>query len=196
MDIRAWIVDRPLTVDYGRAGNVQWQPESTQPVRVRARQEFTDDIEDLVVRMSDPEEVLIPDLADSAATSPGVYRGRLAELDYRSQATAWCCACAQGTRASSLSISQNDRVEHGVFLSADYRLRPRLTVFLQGLEQKRKFLTRGTASTTTTSRAWRHLPDDRHLSWEAEVDRNVRDSTLSDPRYRENAVQFTIIWKR
>jgi len=36
----------------------------------------------------------------------------------------------------------------------------------------------------------------RHWSWEAEVDRNVRDSTLSDPRYRENAVQFTIIWKR
>ena len=82
-------------------------------------------------------------------------------------------------------------------MSAEYRLRPRLTLFVQGLEQKREFLTQEErVDRDHVYSLGVNYQMTRHLSWEAEVDRNVRDSNLSDPRYRENAVQFTIIWKR
>ena len=177
---------------------VQWQPDPRNRLRLRARQEFTDDIEDLVVRMSDPEEALIPDLADSAATSPGVYRGRFVELDYRYSGDRLVLRLRpRYARKLFIDFPQNDRVERGVFLSAEYQLLPRLTVFLQGLEQKREFLTQGIrVDKDHIYGLGVNYQMTRHWSWEAEVDRNVRDSTLSDPRYRENAVQFTIIWKR
>jgi hypothetical protein len=194
-------LDRELAADHSitvARAYVQWQPTPRNRFRVKARQEFTDDIEDLVVRMSDPEEALIPDLADSIATSPGVYRGRLAELDYRFSGDRLVLRLRpRYARKLFIDFPQNDRVERGIFLTADYRLRPRLTVFFQGLEQKREFLTSENRVDNDHIYALGVTYQmTRHLSWEAEVDRNVRDSTLSDPRYRENAVQFTIIWKR
>ena len=194
-------LDRDLAPDASitiARATVQWQPDPRNRVRLRARQEFTDDVEDLVVRLSDPEEALIPDLADSAAASPGVYRGRLAEVDYRFSGDRLVLRLRpRYARKLFIDFPQNDRVERGVFLSAEYRVRPRLTVFFQGLEQKREFLTQeNRVDKDHVYGLGVNYQMTRHLSWEAEVDRNVRDSTLSDPRYRESAVQFTIIWKR
>jgi hypothetical protein len=194
-------LDRDLASDASTTivrASVQWQPSPRSRFRVRARQEFTDDVEDLIVRLSDPEEALIPDLADSATASPGVYRGRLAEVDYRFSGDRLVLRLRpRYARKLFIDFPQNNRVERGVFVSAEYRLRPRLTVFAQGLEQKREFLTQEErVDKDHVYSLGVNYQMTRHLSWEAEVDRNVRDSTLSDPRYRENAVQFTIIWKR
>jgi hypothetical protein len=194
-------LDRDLAPDASTTiarATLQWQPDPRNRFRLRARQEFTDDVEDLVVRLSDPEEALIPDLADSAAASPGVYRGRLAELDYRFSGDRLVLRLRpRYARKIFIDFPQNNRVERGVFMSAEYRLRPRLTLFVQGLEQKREFLTQEErVDRDHVYSLGVNYQMTRHLSWEAEVDRNVRDSNLSDPRYRENAVQFTIIWKR
>ena len=176
---------------------VQWQPDPRNRFRLRARQEFTDDIEDLVVRLSDPEEALIPDVAESSAVSPGVYRGRVADVDYRFSGDRLVLHLRpRYARKLFFDLPQDNRVEHGVLMSAEYRLRPRLTLFFQGLELKREFLTQDRVDRDHVYGLGVEYQLTRHLSWEAEVDRNVRDSNLSDPRYRENAMQFTIIWKR
>ena len=194
-------LDRDLADDASTTiarATVQWQPDPRNRFRLRARQEFTDDVEDLVVRLSDPEEALIPDLAESATASPGVYRGRMAELDYRFTRERLVLRLRpRYARKIFVDFLQNDRVERGVFLSADYRLRPRLTVFLQGLDQEREFLTEeDRVDRDHIYGVGMNYQLTRHWSWDAQVNRNVRDSTQPEARYRETAVQFTIIWKR
>jgi hypothetical protein len=176
---------------------IQWQPDSRNQFRVRARQEFTDDVQDLVLRLRDPEEALIPDVAVSSAVTPGVYLGRLADIDYRYTGGRMALRLRpRYHRMLFVDNPGNDRIERGVYLRGDYRLTPRVTLFLEGLELKREFLSQEQNDRDHVYGLGVDYQLTRHWSWQAEVDHNVRESDLPDARYRENAVLFTIIWKR
>ena len=89
-----------------------------------------------------------------------------------------------------------DRTERGAFFQIDYRPRPRMNVFLSGSARKREFLTRDEEHRDRVYSLGIDYQLTRHWGYRAEAIWNERDSNLSDPRYKENAVQLTVWWKR
>lgn len=178
---------------------VQWQPNSRNRVRFRARHQFADQVQDLVVRLREPDESLVPDLVDSSSSlvSAGVYRQRDAELDYRYRGE------RVGLRVRPLyrelrylDRTDADRTEHGTFFQVDYRLRPLVTVFFTGSLRDRDFLNRNEVDRDRVYSLGLSYQMTRHWGWRAEAIRNERKSNVSDQVYKENAVFLTVWWQR
>lgn len=180
---------------------IQWQVSPRSRLRFRGRHQFADEVQDLVVRLSDPEESLVPDLVDAASTlvTSGVYRQRDVELDYRYTGERFGFRVRpQYRRLLYLDRDDPNRIERGVFYQVDYHPRPRMLVFFNGSARKREFL-----SVARGERDFDHVYHlgvdyqlTRHWGWRAEAIKNDRSSNLSDPVYKENAVQLTVWWKR
>ena len=178
---------------------MQWQPNSRNRVRFRARHQFADQVQDLVVRLRDPDESLVPDLVDSSSSlvSSGVYRQRDVELDYRYRGE------RVGFRVRPLyrelryiDRADADRTERGAFFQVDYRLRPLVTVFLTGSLRNREFLSRNEEDRDRVYSLGISYQMTQHLGWRAEAIRNERKSNIPDPEYTENAVFLTLWWQR
>lgn len=178
---------------------VQWQPNSRSRVRFRARHQFADQVQDLVVRLREPDESLVPDLVDSSSSlvSAGVYRQRDVELDYRYSGECF------GFRVRPLyrelryiDRSDGDRTERGTFFQVDYRLRPLVTVFFTGSLRNREFLARNEDDRDRVYGLGLNYQMTRHWGWRAEALRNERKSNVPDQEYTENAVFLTVWWQR
>ncbi|QSX77676.1 porin family protein [Agrilutibacter solisilvae] len=195
-------LDRELADDESMTifrATVQSQLSSRSRLRFRLRHEFSDEVQDMVVRLSDPDEALIPDLLDvsSSLVSAGVYEQRAAELDYRYTGERVMLRLRPiYRRLSYLDRTDADRSERGIFFQADYRLRPLVTVFIGGSFRKRDFDSIDERDHDRVIRVGFDQQLSRHWGWRAEALRNERDSNLPDPRYKENAVQVTVWWKR
>lgn len=176
---------------------VVWNISPRSRLRLRARHQFADAVQDLVVRLRDPNEAPIPELAEFSAVTSGVYRERYYDVDYRFTGD------SIGIRVRPLSrrlryvdSPGNDRSERGAYLQADYRLRPRMKVFFQGFARERDFLSRPQHDEDRVYGLGVDYQLTRHWSWRAEANRNTRESNIEDARYKENVVQFTVVWKR
>jgi hypothetical protein len=180
---------------------VQWQITPQSRLRLRARQQFADEVQDLIVRLSDPEEALVPDLVDAASTlvTAGVYRQRDVQLDYRYAGDRFGFRLRPMYRRF-IYIDREDanRTERGVFLQVDYHPRPRMNVFLNGSVRTRDFLSvaRAERDVDHVYRLGVEYQLTRHWGWRAEAIKNNRSSSQPDPVYRENAVQLSAWWKR
>lgn len=178
---------------------VQWQPDSRNRVRLRARHQFADQVQDLVVRLREPDESLVPDLVDTASSlvSSGVYRQRDVELDYRYRGE------RAGLRVRPLyrqlryiDRADANRTERGVFFQVDYRLRPLVTVFLTGSLRDREFLSRSEEDRDRAYSLGVSYQMTRHWGWRAEAIRNERESNVPDQEYTENALLLAVWWQR
>ncbi|GAB3384623.1 hypothetical protein [Lysobacter fragariae] len=178
---------------------VQWQISPQSRLRFRGRHQFADEVQDLVVRLSDPDESIVPDLvtASSSLVTAGVYRQRDMQLDYRFTGERFDFRLRpQYRRLLYIDRPDGDRTERAVFYQVDYHLRPRVTVYFSGAIRKREFLSRDEHDLDHVYRLGVDCQLTRHWGWRAEAVRNERDSNLSDPRYKENAVMLTVWWKR
>ena len=177
---------------------VEWQPTSQSRFRLRARQQFGDEVQGLIFRLSDPEEDLIADPADfSPVVSGGVYRLRHAELDYRfTGARAGLRVRPLYRRFRYLDQTSADRDERGVMVQASYRLGSRTDVFVDGSLRERDFLLDGEEQRDHVYGLGFEHRLTRHWGLRGEVFRNDRDSNVADSRYNENGFLLTIWWKR
>lgn len=178
---------------------VQWQPNSRNRIRLRARHQFADQVQDLVVRLRDPDESLVPDLVDSSSSlvSSGVYRQRDLELDYRYRGE------IVGFRARPLyrqlryiDRGDADRTERGAFFQLDYRPRPQVTMFLTGSLRNREFQSRNEEDRDRVYSLGFSYRMTQHWGWSAEAIRNKRTSNDPDQAYTENSVFLTVWWQR
>lgn len=178
---------------------VQWQITPESRLRFRARRQFADEVQDLIIRLSDPDEDLVPDLVSAGASlvTGGVYRQRAVELDYRFTGERFGFRVRPIYRRL-LYIDRDDqnRTERAVVFQVNYRVRPTINVFLNGAERKREFLSRDETDRDHVYGLGIDYQMTRHWGWRAEVIRNDRSSNLADPRYEENAAQLTVWWKR
>lgn len=185
-----------LSMTIARA-TVQWQPSSKSRLRLRGRYQFADEVQDLIVRLRDPSEALTPELADTAAVTPGVYRERFFDVDYRFTGDRVGIRLRpMSRRLRFVDNPGSDRNERGVVVRLDYRVRPRMKVFATGFGRDRDFQTLPREDADRVYAAGVDYQLTRHWSWRAEAIRNTRDSNLQGQSYDENAVQFTVFWKR
>lgn len=179
--------------------SAQWQVTRESRLRLRARRQFADEVQDLILRFSDPEEDLVPALADSGSSqvSGSVYRLRDVELDYRYSGDRVDFRLRpRDRRRVFIDSGDSNRTERGVSYRVGYLLRPRMTVFLDGLVQKRNFYNRGQRDLDRVNRLGLTYQMTRHWGWSAEVIHNERQSNLLDPVYVERVAQVTVWWKR
>ncbi|GAB3751546.1 hypothetical protein GCM10028795_19740 [Lysobacter olei] len=182
----------------GRA-TVHWRISPDSRVRIRARQHFSDEVQDLMLRFSDPDEALVPVLADPGASqiSGRVYRLKELELDYRYSGERVSFRLRpRERRREYIGNGESNRTDRGVSAAIGYRLRPRMTVSLEGLVQKRDFVNRGQEDTDRVYRLGLDYQMTRHWGWSADLIQNNRESNLLDPVYKERVAQFTVWWKR
>lgn len=178
---------------------VEWHPTQHSRLRLRVRREFSDQVQDMVVRLSDPDEALVPDLVDpsSSLVTAGVYRQRAVDMSYRFNSERFTLrARPLYRRLTYLDRPDADRTERGAIVMLDYRVRPLLSLFVSGSYRKRRFLNFDQQDTDHVYSVGVNQQLSRHWGWRAEAIRNERDSNVPDPSYTENAVQLTIWWKR
>lgn len=177
---------------------VEWQATAQSRLRVRARQQFGDEVQGLIFRLSDPEEDLVPDPVDYApVVTGGVYRLRHAEVDYRfTGQRAGLRLRPIYRRFRYIDETGADRDERGLSAQASYRLGPRTDVFLDAATRERDFLLDGEEQRDRVYGLGFDHRLSRHWGLRGEVFRNHRDSNVADSRYRENGFLLTIWWKR
>lgn len=178
---------------------VQWQPTSRSRFRLRARNQFADEVQDLVVRLRDPDESLIPDLVDAtdSLVTAGVYKQRMADFEYRFSGERTVLRFRPMARKFEyIDRPDADRSENGFFFQADYRLRPLLNVVLSSSIRRREFDLDGQVDIDHFYSIGFDHQLGRNWGWSAEVLRNDRNSNVPDARYRENAVLASVWWRR
>ncbi|WP_198032431.1 hypothetical protein [Aerolutibacter daejeonensis] len=202
VDLGGARVDRDLASDANTTIarlTVEWQPNTSSRLRLRARRQFADEVQDLILRLSDPEEALVADLADpgSSQVSGSVYRQRDVELDYRYRGERFSFRVRPRDRnLDYLSRDDSSRTERSMAFQMGYLLRPRLNTFVDGLVRVRDFSTRDQRDIDHIYRLGVDYQVTRHWGWRAELIRNKRDSNLDDPYYVEHVAQMTVWWKR
>jgi len=180
-------------------GLVQWTPNSRSRFRLRARNQFADDVQDMVVRLRDPDEDLIPDLIDatSSLVSSGVYKQKMADGEYRYSGNRTTFRFRPSYRQFKyIEGRDSDRTESAIFMQADFQLRPLLTAFANGSWRRREFEIGGQEDKDHYYSVGIEQQLTRHWGWRGELIRNERDSNVADAVYKENAVYATIWWRR
>lgn len=177
--------------------SVLWQITPQHRLRFRGRHQYADEVQDLIIRLDDPDETLIPDLAEDSVVTGGVYKQRDYELDYRYTGDRVSLRVRpRDRRFLYIDNSDSDRKERSVTYQIDYRLRPRVTVFFSGLWRERDFLNRDQEDVDHVYRIGIDHQLTRHWGWRAQAMSNDRDSNLADPFYEETAVQLAAWWRR
>ena len=179
-------------------GVFQWDVNPESRFRVRARRQFADEVQDLIVRLSDPDETLTPDLVDASSSlvTGGVYRQKDAEIDYRVNGERFGFRARPRYRSLDyIESTSNDRTERSVAFQLSYRLTPLTTLAFSGMERERNFET-GQEDRDHVYSLGIEQQRTRHLGWRAAILKNDRDSNQPDPEYKENAFYLTIWWKR
>jgi len=176
----------------------QWQITPESRLRLRARRQFADEVQDLVVRLSDPDESLIPELVDASSSlvTGGVYRQEDAELDYRFTGERFGFRVRPRHRTFDyIDTSSNDRDERSVAFQASYRLTALTALAFNGMVRDRDF-DNGQSDRDHVYSFGIEQQRTRHWGWRASVLRNNRSSNQPDPEYKEKAAYLTIWWKR
>lgn len=177
----------------------QWQISSRSRLRFRGRHQFADEVQDLIVRLSDPEESLVPDLAESSSSfvTGGVFRQRALELDYRFTGERFGLRVRPMHRQLRyIDQPDSDRDERGASVQVNYRLQPTVNVFATGSVRDRDFLNRDEEHRDRIYGIGIDRQLNSHWGVRAEALRNHRGSNVPDARYRENTVQLAVWWKR
>ncbi|MFC5578040.1 hypothetical protein ACFPOA_08475 [Lysobacter niabensis] len=186
------------TISIERA-TIDWQISPRSRLRFRGRHQFADEVQDIVVRLREPDEDLVPDLVDASSSlvSGSVYRQRDVELDYRFTGGRYSFRMRpRDRRFVYIDNGDQDRKERGVYYQVGYRLRPTMNLTFSGSWRERDFLNRDEKDIDHIySLAFDHQWT-RHWGWSAEIIMNNRDSNLADPVYNENAALLNIWWQR
>lgn len=187
--------DESITV--ARA-EVEWQPNQRNRLRLRGRHQFGDEVQGIIVRLSDPDEELIPDLVDTSSqlVTAGAYRVRQVEADYRyTGERVGFRLRPMHRRFRYIDRADADRTEDGILAQASYRLGPRTNAIFTGSVRDRDFVRDEKQRDHVYSLGFDHQMT-RHWGLRGEVFRNERDSDVADSRYEENGALLTVWWKR
>lgn len=178
---------------------VQWQITRQSRLRARARHQFADEVQDLIVRLGDPDESLVPELVESSSTlvSGGVYRQRDAELDYRFTGERITFRARPRTREFRYLDSPNsNRSERGMLVQVTYRFNPLTSLVFSGTVRRREFDVGGEEDRDRIFSIGIQQQRTRHWGWRAEALSNRRSSNQPDPEYSEHAFLLSAWWKR
>ncbi|GAB3094322.1 hypothetical protein GCM10027159_11120 [Lysobacter terrae] len=176
-----------------------WRINQQNRLGLRIRKQFADDVQDLVVRLSDPDETLVPDLVDpsSSRVTAGVYRQRDGEADFRHTGDRFGFRVRPYyRRLRYIEGLLDDRNESGVVSQVSYRLTPLTRVYLNASFRKRDFQNTDREDRDHVYTLGVEQQRTRHWGWSAQIYHNNRDSNQPDPVYQEKAVQVTVWWKR
>lgn len=177
---------------------LQWRITPASRLRLRARRQFADEVQDMIVRLSDPDESLIPELVDASSSlvTGGVYRQREMEVEYRFNGERFGLRARPRYRTFDyLDTTSNDRTERSFTYQLSYRLTPLTSVVLNGMERNRDF-DNGQEDRDHVYSLGVEQQRTRHWGWRAVVLRNERESNQPDPEYKESVVYLTLWWKR
>lgn len=177
---------------------VSWQAAARSDLRLRSRHEFSDAVQDLIVRHGDLSEALIPELAEPGLlVSSGIYRQRYYDLQFRHRGDRFTWRVRPSyQRVRYLGDSLGDRNARGATLQVDYRAHPRLTFSAQASGRNREYLLQPREDRDRTYSLGAEYRSSRHLSWRAEAVHAKRDSTALGSSFSENHLRFTVIWTR
>lgn len=179
-------------------GGVGWQATARSRVGVNARYQLADAVQDMVIRTDDLNDPIIPELSTSSVlVSPDVYRERWLDVDYRYRGDRLNLRVREYyRRARYVDDPTNNREDRGIFGEARYRLSPTLTASFVASARNREFQNSQREDDDRFYSVGCDYQSNRHLSWRASVYRNTRDSTETSRRYKENAFQLAVIWRR
>jgi hypothetical protein len=179
-------------------GSVRWQATSRSSIGLNARNQLADAVQDMVIRTEDLNDPIVPELSTSSVlVSPDVYRERWLDVDYRYRGDRLNLRLRQHyRRARYVGGPANNRVDHGSYVEARYRLSPTLTASLLASARNREFLGSQREDDDRFYSVGVDYQSNSHLSWRASVYRNTRDSNEISPRFKENAFQLAVIWRR
>ncbi len=179
-------------------GMVEWRITPQSRLRARARRQFADEVQELTQRLSDPDEGLVPELVDPSSTlvSGGVYKQKLAEVDYRFNGERIGFRLRPRHREFEyLDQPTSNRTERGLLAQVSYRVTPLTSVVVSGTNRERDFDT-GQEDRDRIYSIGIEQQRTRHWGWRAEAIHNERSSNQPDPEYKEKAVLLTVWWKR
>lgn len=179
-------------------GAMTWRASARSEWRLRARRQYADAVQDLVLRQSDFEDALIADLAEPGIlVTPSAYLQKYADVQYRYRGDRVTFRIRpQYQKNHYLDDPTDDREIRGLTARVDYRSRPRLTFFAQATRRDQDYLT-GTREDrdSTLAVGFEHRLT-RHWAWSAQAARSERDSTIPGGSHAENQLRATISWTR
>lgn len=180
-----------------RAG-ITWQATARSRFSAHARYQLADTAQDMIIRQGDLTESIIPELALSTLqVNPDVYRQRRFQVDYRYSGDRLSMRLRpRYRRYRYLDTTINDRDDRSGYFELGYRVRPKVTLSLQATALNREFVTTQRKDQDRVYGLECEYRWTRHLSWQAGIYRNTRDSSEVDSRYKENAARFTVTWRR
>ena len=179
-------------------GAVTWRASARSEFRLRARRQYADAVQDLVLRQSDFEDALIADLADPRIlVTPSAYLQKYADVQYRYRGDRVTFRLRpQYQKNHYLDDPTDDREIHGLSARVDYRSRPRLTLFAQGTKRNQDYLTGMREDRDSTLAVGFEHRLTRHWKWGAQAARSERNSSIPGGSHTENQVRATISWTR
>lgn len=178
--------------------DITWQATARSRFSALARYQLADATQDMIIRQGDLSESIVPELALSTVqVNPDVYRQRRLQADYRYTGDRLSIRLRpRHRRYRYLETTLDDRDDYSGYLELGYRARPNLTLSLQASAVDREFVTTQRKDQDRVYGLECDYRWTRHLSWQAGIYRNSRDSTEVDSSYRENAARFTVTWRR
>lgn len=198
---RSWLnpedSGRSVSSTHARA-DITWRATARSRLSVHGRYQLADAAQDLIVRLGDLNEPIVPELVPYALqVNADVYRQRRFQADYRYSGERLSLRVRPRYRSYDyFDTTNNDRVDHSAYVELGYRIRPLVTLSMQANALNREF---DNTQRKDRDRVYGLELDyrwTRHLSWQAGIYRNTRDSTQADASYRENSARFTVTWRR
>lgn len=179
-------------------GAATWRASARSELRLRARRQFADAVQDLVLRQSDMDDALIADLAEPGVlVTPSAYLQKYADVQYRYRGDRLTFRLRpQYQKNHYLDDPTDDREIHGLTARVDYRSRPRLTFFAQATKRNQDYLTGTREDRDSTFAVGVEHRLTRHWSWSAQAGRSERDSNIPGASHTDNQVRATFSWNR
>ena len=175
-----------------------WRPTPRNQFNADLRHQFSDATQDLLTNTARLEGPIIGDLAPGdVVIGPRVFRQRRLQLGYHYRDERLNVHIQPFyQRARYLVELGGDETRRGAVLSIGYKLRPLVTLSLVVARDSRDFQDIDRRDKDTV--AYLSLTDQltRHWSWRMDLQHRGRDSSEFGASYAENAVVFSVNYRR
>lgn len=181
-------------------GALDWRMTPTSTLTTSVAYQISDATQDISSRTNRLDSPVIGDLTSSdVLVGPSVYRQRRVDVGYRYSGERFSLGINpyyERIRYLSDEEAVGRQLYHGAVVSAGYKLRPATDLQLVGARTRREFQDLGRLDHDTVYQASLNNRINRHWSWRVDVQHRGRDSTASNQSYEENAVVFSVAYRR
>ncbi len=179
-------------------GSLDWKLSPRSVISARVYRQFSDTAQNLITRASDLNGPVISDLSYAdVLVGPDVFRQRRVELGYGFTGERLIFnARPYYERIHYVQLLDQDQHSRGGYVEVGYRLRPLLTLSLLAAQENRDFDVLARTDHDFTADASLTNQFTRHWIGRVDLERRRRNSSVALQSYTENAVIFTLTYRR